>query len=181
MPRDTVARDTLAPAQRWTRDAARAMEDLRIRPGISYRPARLEAVQQGEPISVAGFELLLVGGDGGEAVIGQDTLRFALSADGTELVMEFEEGSAGRASLDSLIDAGQRLRSRQLDNPVATARGAPDVIDVPSEDMTLLFDADRWRVQVVLASLEVERGDQRMTATSFRLHGVLLQAREDDS
>lgn len=179
-PRDIVARDTLAPAQRWTLDAARTMDDLRIRPGISYRPARLEAVQQGDPISATGFEVLLVGGEDGEVVIGQDTLRFELSADGLEMVMEFEGAAVGRASLAVLIDTGQRLRARQFDNTVATTRSAPDVVDVPSQDMTLLFNADRWRVQVVLGALDVERRDERMAATSFRLHGVLLQGADDE-
>lgn len=178
-PRGIAEGDSLARAQRWTRDAARTMDDLRIRPGVSDRPARLEGVQQGDPISVAGFELLLVGDDGGEAVIGTDTLRFALSSDGMEVVLEFEGAAVGRASLAALIDAGQQLRSRQFETTVAATRAAPDVIDVPAREMTLPFDTGRWRMQVVLASLEVERMDERMAATSFRLHSVLLQSTED--
>lgn len=178
-PRGIAEGDSLARAQRWTRDAARTMDDLRIRPGVSDRPARLEGVQQGDPISVAGFELLLVGDDEGEAVIGPDTLRFALSSDGMEMVLEFEGAAAGRASLAALIDAGQQLRSRQFETTVAATRAAPDVIDVPAREMTLPFDTGRWRMQVVLASLEVERMDERMAATSFRLHSVLLQSTED--
>ena len=179
-PPGIAAGDSLARAQRWTRDAARTMGDLRIRPGVSYRPARLEGVQQGDPISVAGFELLLLGDDEGEVVIGTDTLRFALSSDGMEMVLEFEGAAVGRASLAALIDAGQQLRSRHFDNTVTATRAAPDVIDVPAREMTLPFDTGRWRVQAVLGSLEVERVDERMAATSFRLHSVLLQRNEDD-
>ena len=173
--------DSLARAQRWTRDAARTMDDLRIRPGVSYRPARLEVVQQGDPISVAGFELLLVGDDEGEAVIETDTLRFALSSDGMEMLLEFEGAAVGRASLAALIDTGQQLRSRQFENAAAATRTGPDVIDVPAREMTLRFNTGRWRMQVVLGALEVERVSQRMAATSFRLHSVLLQGNEDAS
>lgn len=84
---DTLPREALALPQAWTRDAARLMDDLRIRPGVSDRPARLEAIQQGAPISAEGFDLLLVGDAGDEAVIGADTLRFALSAGGMEILV----------------------------------------------------------------------------------------------
>lgn len=173
---DALPRDTLALAQRWTRDAARIMEELRIRPGVSYRPARLEAVQRGDPISVAGFELLLVGDEGNEAVIGSETLRFSLSEDGMEVFLELDGATLGSASLPTLIDTGQRLRSQQFENALATARGAPDVIEVPSREMTLAFDGDRWHVKLVLGVLEIERVDQGMAATSFHVHSVLLRS-----
>lgn len=176
------AGDSLALAQRWTRDAARTMDDLRIRPGVSYRPARLEGVQQGDPISVAGFELLLVGDDEGEAVIETDTLRFALSPDGMEMVLEFEGAAVGRASLAALIDTGQQLRWRQFENTMPISRAAPDVIDVPAQEMTLVFDDDRWRVQVLLGALEIEQQAGRgMAATDFLVHTVLAHRKEDAS
>ena len=176
------AGDSLARAQRWTRDAARTMDDLRIRPGVSYRPARLEGVQQGDPISVAGFEQLLVGDDEGEAVIETDTLRFALSPDGMEMVLEFEGAAVGRASLAALIDTGQQLRWRQFENTMPISRAAPDVIDVPAQEMTLVFDDDRWRVQVLLGALEIEQQAGRgMAATDFLVHTVLAHRKEDAS
>lgn len=177
-PAEAPPPDTLAPSQRWTRDAARLMDELRIRPGMSHRPARLEAVPEGDPISVAGFELLAVGSEGDEAAIGADTLRFALSEDGTEMVLELDGTAAGRASLLTLIATGQQLRARQFENTLATARTAPDVIRVPSREMALSFDSDRWRVQLVLGTLEIEQAGEGMGATGFRVHSVLLHRKD---
>lgn len=155
---------------------AQVMGDLRIRSGPSDRPVQLRAAGPRVPIPAAGFDLL-VAGDEGASVVAGDTLRFAISEDGRDMVMWLAGRMEARGSLAALAEAAEALRRDGLRSEVVTLNGTEvERREVPAGDLVVELAGDRWSVRLALRSLTLQpRAGDDLAATEFALGAALLR------
>ena len=144
----------------------RIMGALRVLPEPRERPVEVEALGRGAPLTVDGFDLVIVSNETGATRIGDEDLRFRLSEDGTEVVVRLGGGEEGRGSLLALIELAEE-RSRFLDRF--------EELEVPRASMTLDVVGEALSARLVLRSLVLRRREGRLVATDFDLDAVLLR------
>lgn len=144
----------------------RVMEALRVLPEPRGRPVRIEALDRQSPLSVAGFDLVIVASETGAARVGDEDLSFGLSEDGTEVVMRLDGVEQGRATLLPLVELAEQ-RSRFL--------GLFEELEVSRDSMTLDLGGELLSARLVLVSVRLERRGGRLAVTDFEVDAVLLR------
>ena len=172
-----VTGDTTAVEERRER-VRRIMGALRVQPGPSDRPVRIEATGLPGAISTVGFDFMIVAAGSGEAVIDGDTLRFELSEDSLEVVMWWADREEARASLTPLIELVARRGGAPPREVFRSNRTETERMTAPEDALVLELRGKRFSARLVLRSVTVERRDGGPVATGFGFDAALLRREE---
>ncbi len=158
---------------------ARIMAALRIRSGPSDRPIqlRVRADAPRVPIPAEGFDFLVASRGDGESIVEGDTLRFAVSEDGLDLVMSLAGREEARGPLAPLIEVAEALRRDGSRGEVVMLDGTEtERRDLSAADLVLDLAGDRWAARLALHTLTLQPDGDGLAAAAFVLDAAMLRA-----
>lgn len=162
----SVAVDTANAPEDGDDRVERVMAALRVRPEPGGRPVDIYAENRGAPLSVEGFDLVIVANRSGSAEVGGEELRFRISEDGTAVVMWLGDREEGRASLLPVIGMAESRPGR------LAGSGSLRVL---RSAMTVEMDGETLSVRLVFETVKLERREGRLAVAGFGLDAVLLR------
>ncbi len=158
-------------------EVSRILQELGLRPAPGGRSVQIRLAGRREPVSVVGFERMVIGEGNGEVQVGGDPLQVALSQDSLALVLRLGDREEARASVAPLIE-----RAEQPGRVPAAGSfrfNETERVDVPGDVLALDLSGDTLSALLLLRSITLEDRTVGWIATGFSFDAVLLRRNEE--